>query len=205
MIGLMALAVLLGLLTLAIWVFAKTHKTMQAKGKSRAVANAWAVCAVVALSLPLTWDAIPTWIAFEYYAHKEAGLTVFKTLEQWKADNPGVAETLEPYGKDYNDRRTKAIELTDNKTRWMLNARFASDREVLNPVLSVHLVHQDIVDTKTGELMVRFSGAGSGNSGGLALGGAGWWKFWNLHTTSKPEQEMLFNKYKRDYQFWESK
>ncbi len=205
MIGLIALIVLGGLLALAIWVFLWTHKTMQGNGRSGAVATAWAFGAVLALSLPITWDAIPTWIAFKYYAHKEAGLTVFKTLEQWKVENPEVAETLEPYGKDYNDPRTKAIELAVNKTRWMLNARFSFDREIQNPVLGVHLVHQDIVDTKTGELMVRFSGAGSGNSGGLALGGTGWWKFWNLHTTARPEQETMFNGYKRSYQFWDNK
>lgn len=205
MIGLIALIVLGGLLALAIWVFLCTHKTMLGNGRSGAVATAWAFGAVLALSLPITWDAIPTWIAFKYYAHKEAGLKVFKTLEQWKVENPGVAETLEPYGKDYNDRRTKAIELKDNKTRRMLNARFAFDLEILNPVLSVHLVHQDIVDTKTGEIMVRFSGAGSGNSGGLALGGNGWWKFWNSHTTSRPEQETMFNGHKRSYQFLDNK
>lgn len=205
MIGLIAFIVLAGFLALAIWVFLWTHKTMRGNGKSGALATAWAFGAVIALSLPITWDAIPTWIAFKYYAHKEVGLTVLKTLEQWKAENPGVAETLEPYGKDYNDRRTKAIELKDNKTRRMLNARFAFDLEILNPVLSVHLVHQDIVDTKTGELMVRFSGAGSGNSGGLALGGTGWWKFWNLHITSRPEQETMFNGYKRSYQFLDNK
>ena len=64
MTGLIALLVLGGLFTLAVWVFAKTHRTMLDKGKSRAVASAWAVGAVVVLSLPLTWDAIPTWVAF---------------------------------------------------------------------------------------------------------------------------------------------
>jgi hypothetical protein len=125
MTGLIALLVLGGLLTLALWVFAKTHKTMLTKGKSRAAANAWAVWAVVVLSLPLTWDAIPTWIAFEYYAHKEAGLTVFKTLEQWKAENPGVAETLEPYG--FKDKRGDFKKLSAYKSRTPLNDRFAYD------------------------------------------------------------------------------
>lgn len=205
MIGLMAIILLGGLLALAIWVFAWTNKTLLRKGKSKAAARAWAVAAVVALSLPITWDAIPTWIAFEYYNHKKAGIQVFKTLEQWKAANPGVAETLESYGKDYNDRRTKAIKLSGNKTRWMLNARFAFDEKVTNPLLSVHVVYDDIVDVKTGEVMVRWTGVGSGNSGGFASGGEGWWKFWNLHTTSTPEQKMIFEKYKRAFQILESK
>lgn len=201
MIGLMAIIVLGGLLTLAAWVFAKTHKTMLGRGKSRAVANAWAAGAVVALSLPLTWDAVPTWIAFEYYAHKEAGLTVFKTLEQWKAENPGVAETLEPYGKDYNDRRTKAIELPDNKTRWMLNARFSYDKRVIERSWGIREIQHEIVDQRTGLLMVRFDSVFSGNRRGFAGGGDGWWKFWLLHSTSTSEQEMMFEKHKRIFQF----
>ncbi len=42
MIGLIALIVLGGLLTLALWVFAKTQKHLLAKGKSHSVASAWA-------------------------------------------------------------------------------------------------------------------------------------------------------------------
>jgi hypothetical protein len=186
---------------MAIWLFSKTHKVMLAKGKSRGIANAWAVGAVLALSLPWTWDAIPTLIAFEYYAHKDAGLTVFKTLEQWKAENPGVAETLEPYGKDYNDRRTKANELANNRVRRLMNPRFAFDEQLLNPILSIHIAYREIVDIKTGQVMVRLVGVGSGNSGGFASGGDGWWKFWNLHSSSTPEQLSSYSKLQSDFHF----
>lgn len=205
MIGLIALIVLGGLLALAIGVFLWTHKTVRRKGKSSAVATAWAFGAVLTLSLPITWDAIPTWIAFKYYAQKEAGITVFKTLEQWKAENPGVAETLEPYGKDYNDRRTKAVEIAGNKVRRLMNARFAFDERVLNPLLSIHVAYQEIVDIKTGQVMVRLVGVGSGNSGGFASGGDGWWKFWNLHSSSTPEQLATYTKFQNEFHFLGSK
>ena len=201
MTGLIALLVLGGLLTLVIWVFSKTHRTMLDKGKSRAVASAWAVGAVVALSLPLTWDAIPTWIAFEYYAHKEAGLTVFKTLEQWKAENPGVADTLEPYGKDYNDSRMKAIEFENNETGWMLNARFSYGKRTVNKPWGIREVQEEIRDQKTGVVMVRYIAVFSGNRRGFAGGGDGWWKFWLLHSTSTSEQEMMLEEEKREFQF----
>lgn len=205
MIGLIAIIVLGVLLILACWAFIWTYKAKRRKGKSDAVAFGWAIAAVVALSLPITWDAIPTWIAFEYYAHKEAGLTVFKTLEQWKAENPGVAETLEPYGKDYNDRRTKAIALASNKERRLMNPRFAFDEQVLNPLLNIHVAYQEIVDIKTGQVMVRLVGVGSGNSGGFASGGDGWWKFWNLHSSSTPEQLNAYTKFQTEFHFLGSK
>ncbi|MBI5619049.1 MAG: hypothetical protein HY943_22465 [Gammaproteobacteria bacterium] len=40
------------------------------------------------------WDWIPTAVAHHYYCSTRAGLKVYKTLEQWRAENPGVAETL---------------------------------------------------------------------------------------------------------------
>lgn len=44
--------------------------------------------------------------AFKYYCKNEAGLTVYKTLDQWKAENPGVWETLRKVNdfRDYQDR-----------------------------------------------------------------------------------------------------
>lgn len=201
MIGLMFLIVIGVLLTLAIWVFAWTNKTLLQKGKSKTASRSWSAMAVLALSLPITWDAIPTWIAFEYYSHKEAGIQVFKTLEQWKAENPGVAEELEPYGILYTDKRTKAVELTDGRNRMMLNARFAYDTKVTNMFLSVRMAQQEIVDSKTDQVLVRWVRVGSGNSGGLAGGGVGWWKFWLLFKSSTSDQEITFEKNKRLFQF----
>ena len=205
MIGLMAIIVLGGLLALAIWAFTLVNKALLRHGKSEAVARALAVAAVVALSLPITWDAIPTWIAFEYYNHKEAGIQVFKTLEQWKAENPGVAETLEPYGVSYTDSRTKAVELADDRVRMMLNARFAYDKKVATGIFGIRVINHEIVDTKKATVIVHFVAVFSGNSGGLASGGDGWWKFWLLHSSSTSEQEIAFEKYKREFQFLENK
>jgi hypothetical protein len=181
MIGLIAFIVLGGLLALAIWAFLWTHKTMLGNGKSGAVATAWAFGAVIALSLPITWDAIPTWIAFKYYAHKESGLTVFKTLEQWKVENPGVAETLEPYG--FKDKRGELKNLGNNKFRHPLNDRFAYDSSKVDLFLSVQAVQYTLIDQKNESVLVRHTRVVSGNSGGFATGGTGWWAFWLIHKT----------------------
>lgn len=126
MIGLIAIVVLLVLLTLATQAFARVFGIAQRRGKTNLVSAVWGGVAVLALSLPITWDAIPTWIAFEYY-RKDAGLTVFKTLEQWKLENPGVAETLRPYA--VGDERGESRNLGSNTFRTPLNERLVENAQ----------------------------------------------------------------------------
>jgi hypothetical protein len=191
MTGLLAIVVLGVLLILACWAFVWTYKAKRRKGKSDAVAFGWAVAAVVALSLPITWDAIPTWIAFEYYAKKEAGIQVFKTLEQWKAENPGMAETLVPYG--FKDKRGELENLGNEKFRYPLNDRFAYDSSKVNLFLSVYAVRYEVIDRTNEVVLVRHTGVVSGNSGGLATGGSGWWALWLIHKTPDAVSSGFFN------------
>ncbi len=47
-----------------------------------------------------------SYAAFKYYCKNEAGLTIYKTLEQWKKENPGVWETLKQIddGQEYQGK-----------------------------------------------------------------------------------------------------
>ena len=172
MIGLFAIIVLGGLLALACWAFIWTYRNRRRHGKSDAVSFAWAVGAVVVLSLPITWDAIPTWIAFEYYSNKEAGVKVYKTLEQWKMENPGVAETLQPFG--FSEKRAQHENLGNNKFRRLLNERLAYDDQHFDKLfLSVYAHRFAVIDVKKNELLMSYVEVGSGNAGGLASGGSG--------------------------------
>lgn len=40
------------------------------------------------------WDWLPMEISFKHKCDSYGGLTILKTLEQWKKENPGVAKTL---------------------------------------------------------------------------------------------------------------
>jgi hypothetical protein len=64
MIGLTAIIVIGVLLALALWAYAWAYRLARRKGKSEAAAFGWGIGAVFLFSLPITWDAIPTWIAF---------------------------------------------------------------------------------------------------------------------------------------------
>ena len=65
------------------------------------------------------WDHIPTVVTHKYYCDKYAGLTVYKTVEQWKAENPGVAETLVA-----NEGWDKHPEYINEERVYKLNERF---------------------------------------------------------------------------------
>ncbi len=58
-----------------------------------------------------------SYTAFKYYCKNEAGMTVYKTLEEWKQENPGVWETLKKVNdfRNYEDRdKYPDVELKKN-------------------------------------------------------------------------------------------
>lgn len=61
------------------------------KGKSAA---RWGWVTGLVLYLIPFWDLIPTFIAYGYDCTYHAGFFVYKPIEQWKRQNPGVMETL---------------------------------------------------------------------------------------------------------------
>jgi len=62
----------------------------------------WAGLSFLALFVLVFWDYYPTKWVHQYYCEKEAGFWVYKTLEQWKAENPGGVERLVSYNKNPN-------------------------------------------------------------------------------------------------------
>lgn len=81
--------------------------------------------ALVMYMIPF-WDLLPTIVADQYYCAAESGLYVYKTLDQWKEQNPGVMGTLsiahlpEQY-RIGNDRNHQRYLLPDGT---LLTARF---------------------------------------------------------------------------------
>lgn len=160
MLGLMFLAgfALYGLLTLVLmWIAARVAKHY---GKSAR----WGWRSVFLASfLFLFWDTVPTLVAHKSLCAMNYGFTQHKSLEQWKQENPGVAETLVPI--EENDYEKK-----DNLEIRHLNARFDWQRETKEVFLSVRRSRERLVDTKTrevlGEYVDYFAGAGPIGLGG---------------------------------------
>ena len=54
----------------------------------------WGGAAALVMFLIPFWDWLPTVVVHQYTCSAEAGFWVYKTVDQWKAENPGVMETL---------------------------------------------------------------------------------------------------------------
>jgi len=158
MIGLLMLLAL-GLY-LAISAGVVTWTVRWAKHNGRGVWR-WGIAAGFAMYLLVFWDHIPTLILYKHYCATKAGFWVYKTPEQWKAENPGVAETLtwkripQQFTRPGIDRGYK------------LNERFVWVHQVIAaPILPVRLSNEAVVDTKTNETVVKRVSVRAGYSGG---------------------------------------
>lgn len=96
---------------------------------------------VVMLGL-VFWDWIPMEVTYRYYCNNEAGFTQYKTIEQWREENPGVwerltpAQDVKPIREDYYQRRP-------------LNERFSWDTHWVHHGFKVVEIQESIVDMKT--------------------------------------------------------
>jgi len=114
----------------------------------------------------LTIEYFRTKAAFNSYCNKDAGVWIYKTVDQWKKENPGVAETLMPY--TYKDRPKNKAEVQIKRDERIginqyLNPRFIWISKQAGPTKTNVFKHTDeIIDIKTGEVMARWINFSSG-------------------------------------------
>jgi len=153
-VGLIVLVGLILYLILTLVLVTANVRSARKEGKS-----GWARGGIVLvfMYLLLFWDWIPTRLAIHNYCANEGGFTINKTLDQWKTENPGVAETLTPY-------KNVTSEKTDDKTRYQLNQRFAWDIRKTHDFLGIEKRDERIVDTETGEVLAQYVDFNSGQN-----------------------------------------
>ncbi len=124
--------------------------------------------------LPVLGDWIPTVLAHKYYCATEAGFWEYKTLDQWKAENPGVMEGLRSIDKptervNYGNFQRGSLQVLDE--------RFAIGTHKRSPIpfLPTEVFEDSLLDRKTGKILAKNVNVGSG-VGYMALGGG--YKFW---------------------------
>ncbi|MFI3158146.1 MAG: hypothetical protein QX199_18525 [Methylococcaceae bacterium] len=146
----------------------------------------WGGLAAFAMYNLVFWDWIPTLIAHKYYCSTQAGFWVYKTPEQWKAENPDLtAEELKLLGesrhmlKDFHERRP--LRSNSKKRVLMINQRIYHDTTyernitILIPVHKITTFFADIKnDQKLAEEVTFGSGYGSAMTTGGILGLKGW-------------------------------
>lgn len=137
-------------------------------------ARRWGWSAALVLYLIPFWDWLPTVAVHQYYCSTQAGFWVYKTVDQWKAENPGVMETLV---SNKGQVRNVVGDMNNSIRNGFMNQRFVFRTKHNGPLfLNRWRYEQEIVDGKTGTVLARnidFSTSQERRQ-------AGWsgWKFW---------------------------
>lgn len=171
MIGPIVIAALLLYLLASAFVVRRATRYAKSKGKST---TRWGWGAVLIMFLIPFWDWIPTVAMHQYYCSTEAGFWVYKTPEQWNAENPSVFETLV---SNRGRIRERTGDSNNSITTSQLNQRFAYVAKHNGPLpLNRWRYETEIIDQKNGEVIARrldFS-----TSHGRRTSGVTGWKFW---------------------------
>jgi hypothetical protein len=122
------------------------------------------------------WDWIPTVATHQFYCAKDSGFWVYKTLDQWEAENPGVIEGL----VSNNGLVRKSVGDGQNYTDTsFLNSRFNWLVKKTGPSLfNRWRWEQELVDGKTNGVLARYVDFSTGNG---HIGGEPELQFW-LHS-----------------------
>jgi len=151
MTGIVGIPAVLLYLLLAIVVVYLAIRYARKSGRS---AKRWGWGAVLVMYLIPFWDWLPTVATHHYYCSKDAGFWVYKTVDQWKAENPGVMEMLVA-----NKGAPSKTTYSGNgyTTTFFLNSRFNWVVEKTGP-FPVHRYawQQKLVDSKNGEVLARY-------------------------------------------------
>jgi hypothetical protein len=170
MFGLVVLVVMALYFSLLVWVTKRGWRWgIEKKGWTGKRRYLGAAIGFLIVYLPVFWDWIPTVAVHQYYCATESGFWVYKTLEQWKQENPGVMEGLNQILQPSQKTSYGDIDVIDE--------RFAIEthrRQVL-PFLTTNIADRRLVDRKNSEVLTKGIDVGSGVGNWVTGGG---WKFW---------------------------
>lgn len=169
-------------------------------------ARRWGWGAAFVMYSLVFWDWLPTVAVHQYYCAKESGFWVYKTLDQWKAENLGAMEALASYNRspggfspDWPSRHELHNDGHEKIITELINERFnvVVSWQDMSTVLPIVRAENTLVDVKKNEVAARYIGFGSGNSVKNTVGPPGPLKFW-LHSSDcigGMEQQIKFGKF----------
>lgn len=165
----LTLLILIGLTFLVVIPMAVRYAKRTGRSKWR-----WGIGVFLLVYLPIFWDWIPTIVTHKYYCEKEAGFWVYKTIDQWKAENQEVAKTLVANKRVPSTSQGDMENYTDTN---FLNQRFNWVVKHNGRFLFNRWRHeQEVIDAKTNEVLARYVDFSTSQERQQA----GWngWKFW---------------------------
>ena len=168
-------------LVLAIFVVARATKYARERGTS---VMRWGWSAALLMFLIPFWDWLPTVAAYQYYCATKSGFWVYKSVDQWKKENPGVIERLPAP----NASGSPTVYERFNDGRGVTNTFLLSKRfnwiviqQDISFVLPIIRQEQQVKDVIRNEVLARYIDFATGNSVKNTVGPPGPLKFW-LHS-----------------------
>ncbi len=115
---------------------------------SRAKRWSGAALGFAVIFVPAFWDTVPTLSLHRHYCDTESGFTVYKTLDQWKLENPEAfdmqVKSLAPqYSTEFPNRV------------WLTQRIYVEASQNSNFAHALGREEQKLVDGKTGEILAR--------------------------------------------------
>lgn len=141
------------------------YKIAKRRGLSPRKRRLGAAIGFAVVFIPMFWDTIPTLWLHRHYCQTEGGFTVYKTLEQWKAENPGVAQTLVAVPVPHNKRL-----VAGEVQAYQLNQRFRLEVGEELRSFGIRKRREALVDVRKGDALaeyINFSTAISDWSSGI--------------------------------------
>jgi len=195
MLALVIFGILIAYLALAVYAVRATLKSTRESGLPPSNRRLRAGLVALVFYLIPFWDWIPTVVAHQYYCATEAKFEVFKTVEQWKAENAEVVPTLR---YDQWKQSTKSGEFT----AYELNQRIVEEGRQPNHVfLTVTREEARILDKNNREILARYVDFRTGYAS-LGVGGEGAWKFWLKQSSCKDSTQGPHQMYAKTASTW---
>ena len=193
--GLVVIAVLLIYLAISIAAVFWAVDHAKKNGKS---AKLWGFGAAFVMYNLVFWDWIPTVVAHKYYCSTEAGFWVYKSVDQWKAENPGVMETLTAQQVPLHKFEGNNNDLIST-TLW--NSRIKTVHKYRGPIIPHQWRREDkLIDVKSNEVLAYYVDFSTSQERRQA----GWsgWKVWldNEHCINGRDNAGSFVKLVKQFQ-----
>lgn len=183
MFGLMVLAALAAYFAISVGVV--LFVVLQAKKRNRNPVL-WGIIAGLIMYNLVFWDYLPTLIVFNHKVKTESGFWVYKTPDQWKIENPGVAENLTWLENSPHYEAPGILlgrKLNERIGWWHVKHR--------TQILDITTTDELVVDLKNNEVLLKRSQVSSGYSSSSEL------RFWVKRNQSLPKDK--FNELKQSY------
>ena len=195
----MGLAILVGLVLYALLAVVVVLLAIRHAKKNGKSTMRWGWGAALVMYLIPFWDWLPTVAMHQYYCATDAGFWVYKSVDQWKSENPDVMVTLVTKKEVSLTRQGDMTTYTDT---YVMNERISWIVKRSNaPLLNQWRHEQQVIDTKarTKEVLARYVDFSTAQT----RAGGGWygWKFWlhREHCTGGARDESLMRQFKNHF------